>query len=205
MSRPPRIFWIALFVSAGYFLYRWRKQQAEHTEVQPNLGFTSPAAPPHSAELTAKPATSEASSTPRRIPTRVHKGAPPAAPLNPPAPAAPAEEPLGLADVPAENGDPELLGATPSALPAVSPEPPLSPPAEETAHEAAPASAPGLLNINSADFDALVALPGIGPALARRIISHREANGPFATVEQLIDIQGIGTRNIDEFRHLVTV
>jgi competence protein ComEA len=63
----------------------------------------------------------------------------------------------------------------------------------------------GLTNINSADLDALIALPGIGPALARRIVEHREEHGPFSSVEQLIDIQGIGSRNIDEFRHLITV
>jgi competence protein ComEA len=63
----------------------------------------------------------------------------------------------------------------------------------------------GLVNINTADYDSLVALPGIGPALARRIIAHREASGPFTAVDQLIDIPGIGSRNIDDFRHLVTV
>ncbi|NJM05301.1 helix-hairpin-helix domain-containing protein [Candidatus Gracilibacteria bacterium] len=62
-----------------------------------------------------------------------------------------------------------------------------------------------LININTADLDALISLPGIGPALARRIIAYRKAHGPFASVQALIDIPGIGTRNIEEFAHLVTV
>jgi len=62
-----------------------------------------------------------------------------------------------------------------------------------------------LININTADLDTLISLPGIGPALARRIIAYRNAHGPFASVQALVDIPGIGTRNIEEFAHLVTV
>jgi competence protein ComEA len=62
-----------------------------------------------------------------------------------------------------------------------------------------------LININTADLATLISLPGIGPALARRIIAYREANGPFSSVQALIDIPGIGSRNIEEFAHLVTV
>jgi competence protein ComEA len=63
----------------------------------------------------------------------------------------------------------------------------------------------GPVNINTADLEALIALPGIGPALARRIVAYRKERGPFTSVDQLVDIQGIGPRNIDEFRHLITV
>jgi competence protein ComEA len=106
---------------------------------------------------------------------------------------------------PAEQGDLVLLGEQQSAPPAVPAEPESVAPAEEPASAASPATAPGLVNVNTADLQALIDLPGIGPALARRIIAYREANGSFTSVDQLIDIQGIGTRNIDEFRHLVTV
>ncbi|HMQ33118.1 MAG TPA: helix-hairpin-helix domain-containing protein, partial [Chloroflexaceae bacterium] len=69
----------------------------------------------------------------------------------------------------------------------------------------APALGGAPTNLNTADEAALVALPGIGPALARRIIAYRDEHGPFSSVEQLEAIQGIGPRNIEEFRHLVTV
>src|SRR5690606_38836325 len=46
-------------------------------------------------------------------------------------------------------------------------------------------SAPGLVDLNTADAVALEALPGIGPALAGRIVDWRETNGPFARVEDL--------------------
>ncbi|MEG3070033.1 MAG: helix-hairpin-helix domain-containing protein [Candidatus Syntrophopropionicum ammoniitolerans] len=42
------------------------------------------------------------------------------------------------------------------------------------------AAAGGQVNINDADQTQLETLPGIGPALAQRIIQHREANGPFS-------------------------
>ena len=80
------------------------------------------------------------------------------------------------------------------------------PPAAEAVSSEAPAAAVvSLVNLNSADEAALVALPGIGPVLAGRIIAYRQQQGPFRSVEQLDDVQGIGPRNIDEFRHLVTV
>ncbi len=61
------------------------------------------------------------------------------------------------------------------------------------------------IDINRADRDALIALPGIGPVLADRIIAYREAHGPFKSVDDLIDISGIGERNIQLFRKLVYV
>lgn len=52
--------------------------------------------------------------------------------------------------------------------------------------------ADGLVRLNSADAAALDTLPRIGPALAQRIIDWREANGPFTSVEQLLEVAGIG-------------
>ncbi len=57
-------------------------------------------------------------------------------------------------------------------------------------------TAPQGLDINAATFDDLVALPGVGRALARRIIDHREANGPFASVADLAAVSGIGTARL---------
>lgn len=61
------------------------------------------------------------------------------------------------------------------------------------------------LNINLADAHELELLPGIGPALAQRIVEYRTANGLFSTVEELEDIQGISLRMVEEMRHLITV
>ncbi|MFD4421543.1 ComEA family DNA-binding protein [Agromyces sp. NPDC058484] len=50
----------------------------------------------------------------------------------------------------------------------------------------------GVVHLNTADLAALDTLPRIGPALAQRIIDWREANGPFTSVDQLLDVAGIG-------------
>jgi competence protein ComEA len=54
------------------------------------------------------------------------------------------------------------------------------------------ASGDGLVHLNTADVAALDTLPRIGPALAQRIIDWREANGPFTSVDQLLEVAGIG-------------
>jgi competence protein ComEA len=54
------------------------------------------------------------------------------------------------------------------------------------------------VDINSADENALQTLPGIGPALAARIIAFREMNGPFDSVDDLADVSGVTPRMIDD-------
>ena len=66
--------------------------------------------------------------------------------------------------------------------------------------------APGaLVNLNTADQTALETLPGIGPALARRIVAWRGTNGRFASVDDLGSVTGIGDKTLDSLRALVTV
>ncbi len=50
----------------------------------------------------------------------------------------------------------------------------------------------GIVNINSADAAQLETLDGVGPATAKAIVEWREANGPFRSVEQLMEVRGIG-------------
>jgi competence protein ComEA len=61
------------------------------------------------------------------------------------------------------------------------------------------------LDLNQADAAALDALPGIGPATAAAIVAHREANGPFASVDELLDVRGIGPAKLEALRPLVRV
>lgn len=65
--------------------------------------------------------------------------------------------------------------------------------------------APLLIDLNTADAAMLRLLPGIGPALAGRIVEDREANGPFASVEDLQRVRGIGPRISEGVRGLVVV
>jgi competence protein ComEA len=64
--------------------------------------------------------------------------------------------------------------------------------------------APGKVNINTATQAELESLPGIGKVTAQKIIAFREANGPFHSVDDLVQINGISTRMVDTLRDLVT-
>ncbi len=63
----------------------------------------------------------------------------------------------------------------------------------------------GLVNINTATAAQLDALPGIGPALAQRIIDYRTQHGAFRSVNQLEQVPGIGDAKFADIKDLVTV
>jgi competence protein ComEA len=199
MPRARRLLWIGALAGIVYLLWRWRSQQVSEPGFLP--GPSAPDTPGPSPWGQAAPA------TPQRPPEPIaptaaeavtfrERAVGAAAPVEPEPPEVEAEEP------PADVGGVDLA-------------PLVGPAAEAGGVDLAPLVGPaaalgaagldGPVNINTADLEALIALPGIGPALARRIIAYRKQHGRFTSIDQLIDIQGIGPRNIDDFRHLVTV
>lgn len=79
----------------------------------------------------------------------------------------------------------------------------------ETERPAAPEEvhppAPPPLDLNTATEEALTELPGIGEVLSRQIVAYRDANGPFQTVEELLNVSGIGPAKLANLEGLVTV
>ncbi len=73
----------------------------------------------------------------------------------------------------------------------------------ETTPETDAASVVFPININTADRDTLMALPGIGEVLAQRIITYRDAHGPFEGPEGLMAVEGIGDTRMKEIWNLV--
>ena len=68
---------------------------------------------------------------------------------------------------------------------------------------AAAAGAP--LNLNSASVAQLETLPGIGRAVAERIVEYRQKNGGFKKAEDLMNVRGIGEKSFLKLKPLVTV
>ena len=65
--------------------------------------------------------------------------------------------------------------------------------------------ASGLININTASSAELQTLTGIGPVIAQNIINFRETHGPFASVDELINVPRIGAATLENLRPFVTV
>ena len=78
-------------------------------------------------------------------------------------------------------------------------------PVEEPAGSDSAANPLGRININTADAALLQTLPGIGPSTAENIVAFRDANGPFATNEAIMDVPGIGPAKFSGIADLITV
>lgn len=71
-----------------------------------------------------------------------------------------------------------------------------------------PTPEPGVqfpININTADYETLQLIPGIGEALARNIIEYRNANGPFKSIQELDNVKRIGPATIEKIRPYITL
>lgn len=104
---------------------------------------------------------------------------------------------------------PQQASPTPEAAPAEA-EPPPAPevvtpdPEPQPPTPAAPAYS-RLININAASAAQLELLPQIGPALAKRIIDHRNLHGPFRSIKDLDNVKGIGPKILEKVAPLITV
>lgn len=63
----------------------------------------------------------------------------------------------------------------------------------------------GPINLNAATADQLDGLPGVGPATAAAIIAYRRDHGPFSSIEQLLEVHGIGPSKLEQIRSMVVV
>ena len=61
------------------------------------------------------------------------------------------------------------------------------------------------ISINDADKESLMALPGIGEVLAQRILDYRDENGAFSAPEELLNVEGIGKKRLEEILDLITI
>lgn len=62
-----------------------------------------------------------------------------------------------------------------------------------------------VVNINTAGLAELDTLPGVGPAIAQKIIDYRVANGSFQTIEEIMNVSGIGQTTFENMKHLISV
>lgn len=63
----------------------------------------------------------------------------------------------------------------------------------------------GKININKANLEQLMALPGIGEVKAQAIIDYRTKNGPFKSIQEIMNVTGIGEKTFEKIQDMITV
>lgn len=96
-----------------------------------------------------------------------------------------------------------VLGQAPPVEVGSVPPAPIGTGAGNTAGATGSTGAP--IDLNTATVAQLDELPGVGPTTAQAIVDHRDAEGPFTSVDALLDVRGIGDAKLEALRDLVTV
>ncbi len=91
---------------------------------------------------------------------------------------------------------PPLTEST-AAIPLISTPPPTSKTDGETAGD--------LIDLNRASKSDLETLPGVGPSTAQKILDYREDNGPFAIIEDVMNVSGIGPAKFEKMANFITI
>jgi competence protein ComEA len=77
--------------------------------------------------------------------------------------------------------------------------------AERLQQSPAPAARAATIDLNTANVADLEGLPGVGRRTAERIVEHRQKNGPFKKIEELMNIKGIGEKSFLKLKPLISV
>lgn len=62
-----------------------------------------------------------------------------------------------------------------------------------------------IVNINQDPVEKIITLPGIGPALAERIVEYRQVHGSYKKIEELLNVPGIGPKKLEKIKEFVVV
>lgn len=103
----------------------------------------------------------------------------------------------------AENG--EAFANDPEEEPEEDSPPPPAPSEVEGPPPPPEPESPGKININTANFEELKGITGVGPVIAQRIIDYRNTNGPFEKIEDIVDVSGIGPVKFEKMKDQITV
>lgn len=97
---------------------------------------------------------------------------------------------------------PTTASTTASTQPSAS----TSQPSSAVSPVTAPASSSdGRININTASVEELITLPNIGQVLAQRIVDYRQAHGPFQSLGELTEVEGIGEKRLEAILEYITI
>ena len=83
--------------------------------------------------------------------------------------------------------------------------PPESPPKDEKKPAVSEKISSGTININTASADELMRLPGVGQAIAGKIISYRNESGEFKSIEEIMNVSGIGEKTFEKMKPFLAV